>query len=133
GVAHIHADVPQLELAGLRRCDGRTPELAEAHVTEIDRAADPVRGEIPLQVRERRDGGAADADDQVAHLEPRALRWSTRDHLENANAGSVRDAELVRELPPDRRRGPTDPEIRPSNATVTNEHARDHPRGRRGD
>src|SRR3984893_539206 len=121
----IKGMLPQLELAGLRRRDRRSPELAAAD--------DPVRGETSLEVRERRDGRAVDVDDEVAHLEPSALRGPPGHHFEDADTRRVRDAELVRELAADGRCSSTDPEVGPAHATIADEHARDHPRRRCGD
>src|SRR5438034_8639601 len=114
--------LPQVELAGLRRGHGRPSELAETHVTYLDRSADPIRGQGALEVRERRDRHAVEIDDEVAHRESGALGRSARDHLEDSDARGVGDPELVRELTTDRRRGAADPEICPADPAIANQH-----------
>src|SRR5438067_6852181 len=118
------------ELAGLRRCHRRPAQLAKTDVADLDRATDPIRAQTPLQVRQRRDRRAIETHDQIADRETCALRGSTRDHLEDANTGHVRDPELARELPTDRRGRAADPEIGETHATIADEHSREQPRRR---
>ena len=42
--------LPQVELASLRRQQGRSLQLAEADEAELDRSADPIGDETPLEV-----------------------------------------------------------------------------------